>query len=331
MPRTGWSRPCATSTSGSGASASSSSPPTARTTTSSTCRSACRRWSPRPSCMLAQMTYAGVDHCVLQAGGAYGAMTTTTPTSQRSTRKSSPALMHLDEAMAGTPGGLAEVERGVASSALKGIYYNFDGFARHDFAWALDDPGWIRSGIGSPSSGSSSASRCGGAVLRRGRLRREHPLARPHPRPLSGVALPPGHGAAGAPLRGTAPLGAPAGARRGLRPRQPPDRDDVPDHLGRGWDYPYPEAQALIRDFREKLGAEKMMWGSDMPNVERFCTYRQSLDYVRRYCDFLSARRWTWSSAVTPRASTIPTRMTPCSTERQESELDRPIRSSATG
>ena len=26
-----------------------------------------------------------------------------------------------------------------------------------------------------------------------------------------------------------------------------------------------------------------------MPNVERFCTYRQSLDYVRRHCAFLSA------------------------------------------
>ena len=32
------------------------------------------------------------------------------------------------------------------------------------------------------------------------------------------------------------------------------------------------------------------MWGSDMPNVERFCTYKQSLDYVRRYCPFLTAR-----------------------------------------
>ena len=27
-----------------------------------------------------------------------------------------------------------------------------------------------------------------------------------------------------------------------------------------------------------------------MPNVERFCTYKQSLDYVRRYCPFLTAR-----------------------------------------
>jgi predicted TIM-barrel fold metal-dependent hydrolase len=53
------------------------------------------------------------------------------------------------------------------------------------------------------------------------------------------------------------------------------------------WDYPYLEAQALLRSMRDLFGAEKLVWGSDMPNVERFCTYRQSLDYVRRYCDFL--------------------------------------------
>ena len=54
------------------------------------------------------------------------------------------------------------------------------------------------------------------------------------------------------------------------------------------WDYPYPEAQSLIREMRDLFGAEKLLWGSDMPNAERFCTYRQSLDYVRRHCEFLS-------------------------------------------
>ena len=39
---------------------------------------------------------------------------------------------------------------------------------------------------------------------------------------------------------------------------------------------------------RNKYGAGKLIWGSDMPNVERFCTYRQCIDYVRRYCDFLT-------------------------------------------
>ena len=38
----------------------------------------------------------------------------------------------------------------------------------------------------------------------------------------------------------------------------------------------------------DMFGAGKLVWGSDMPNVERFCTYKQSLDYVRRYCDFLT-------------------------------------------
>jgi predicted TIM-barrel fold metal-dependent hydrolase len=54
------------------------------------------------------------------------------------------------------------------------------------------------------------------------------------------------------------------------------------------WDYPYPEAQALIKDLRDRYGATKLVWGSDMPNVERFCTYRQCVDYIRRYCEFLS-------------------------------------------
>jgi predicted TIM-barrel fold metal-dependent hydrolase len=59
---------------------------------------------------------------------------------------------------------------------------------------------------------------------------------------------------------------------------------------GGSWDYPYAEAQALIKDLRDRYGARKLVWGSDMPNVERFCTYRQCLEYVRRHCDFLTAR-----------------------------------------
>ena len=58
---------------------------------------------------------------------------------------------------------------------------------------------------------------------------------------------------------------------------------------GGKWDYPYPEAQSLIEGMRDRFGAAKLIWGSDMPNVERFCTYKQSLDYVKRYCGFLKS------------------------------------------
>jgi len=55
------------------------------------------------------------------------------------------------------------------------------------------------------------------------------------------------------------------------------------------WEYPYPEAQELIRQMRDLFGASKLVWGSDMPNLERFCTYRQCVDYVRKHCAFLTA------------------------------------------
>ncbi len=62
-----------------------------------------------------------------------------------------------------------------------------------------------------------------------------------------------------------------------------------PNHLRRDLGLPLPEAQALTMSLRDQLGAHRLVWGSDMPNVERFCTYRQSLDYVRKYCP--SSRR----------------------------------------
>ncbi len=31
------------------------------------------------------------------------------------------------------------------------------------------------------------------------------------------------------------------------------------------------------------------MWGTDMPIVTRFWSYRQNIDFIRGYCDFLSS------------------------------------------
>ncbi len=54
------------------------------------------------------------------------------------------------------------------------------------------------------------------------------------------------------------------------------------------WDYPYSQVRPLIRELHEELGARKLLWGSDMPNVNRNCTYKQSLDYLVRYCTFIT-------------------------------------------
>jgi predicted TIM-barrel fold metal-dependent hydrolase len=58
-------------------------------------------------------------------------------------------------------------------------------------------------------------------------------------------------------------------------------------------DYPYARAAAHFRQIFDAYGPDRFIWGSDMPNVERYCTYRQSLTYAWDYFDFLdeAARR----------------------------------------
>jgi len=60
-----------------------------------------------------------------------------------------------------------------------------------------------------------------------------------------------------------------------------------PISIGRNYEYPYMEAQQLIRHLYNTLGANRLIWGSDIPNVERYCTYAQSLNYLKEHCNFL--------------------------------------------
>jgi predicted TIM-barrel fold metal-dependent hydrolase len=60
-----------------------------------------------------------------------------------------------------------------------------------------------------------------------------------------------------------------------------------PISIGRNYEYPYQEAQQLIRHLYNTLGANRLVWGSDIPNVERYCTYAQSLNYLQEHCSFI--------------------------------------------
>jgi predicted TIM-barrel fold metal-dependent hydrolase len=54
-----------------------------------------------------------------------------------------------------------------------------------------------------------------------------------------------------------------------------------PIHWARDHEYPFPELKPALRTLYQRVGGERLVWGSDMPNVERNCTYRQSLHYLR--------------------------------------------------
>lgn len=60
------------------------------------------------------------------------------------------------------------------------------------------------------------------------------------------------------------------------------------------WDAPWHEALSLLQAIVEAFGPQRLCWGSDFPASKRFCTYRQSLEAVRSYCQFLSLDDLAW-------------------------------------
>ncbi len=54
-------------------------------------------------------------------------------------------------------------------------------------------------------------------------------------------------------------------------------------------DYPYALARSYVRQAKETVGAESIMWGTDAPALLRLAIYDQLRDWVARHCDFLSA------------------------------------------
>ena len=57
--------------------------------------------------------------------------------------------------------------------------------------------------------------------------------------------------------------------------------------LGGVWDYPMHEVRPTMEKLVERVGVERLMWGTDIPMVLRFYTYRQNLEHIRICSDFL--------------------------------------------
>ena len=59
--------------------------------------------------------------------------------------------------------------------------------------------------------------------------------------------------------------------------------------LGMLFDYPMLQFKPTLEQMVERLGPERIIWGTDVPIVMRYTTYRQSLDQILLYCkDVLS-------------------------------------------
>lgn len=243
-----------------------------------------------PELMLAQMLYAGVDHAVLQAGWGYGAMNDYNAFAQNQYPDKFTALLNVDEGQAHAEPMLKEFDRAHKELGLKGVYFALDALARYGFKPDFDDHKleafWSRIDAAKlpvffeitaiPNYDEASYIR---NVVRLGGLMKRYRNIR------WVLVMGPSVGYFGT----SGQWNFPDEVLAAYRHENLLIEIMFPITWGGVWDYPYPEAQSLIRGMRDLFGASKLIWGSDMPNVERFCTYTQCLDYVRRYCSFLSA------------------------------------------
>jgi predicted TIM-barrel fold metal-dependent hydrolase len=244
-----------------------------------------------PELMLAQMTAAGVDHCVLQAGMSYGVMNDYNAFAQAQYPQRFTGLMNVDDPKGYEPRWLDEVRWAFDRLHLRGLYFQLDSFSRYGFEWDFADarmgPFWelihsLKIPVfieASAVPNYDKASYVANMVRLDGLLERY-----PDMRWLLVMGVPVSFFAK------DGRYNLPAEVERAYRRDNLQIELTYPIMWGGQWDYPYPQAQALIKDLRDRFGAGKLIWGSDMPNVERFCTYKQSVDYIRTYCEFLSAR-----------------------------------------
>ena len=56
-----------------------------------------------------------------------------------------------------------------------------------------------------------------------------------------------------------------------------------PVRIGDLFDYPYREVWPALEAMVERIGPERLMYGTDMPFQNRFCTYRQSRHWIERH------------------------------------------------
>lgn len=61
-----------------------------------------------------------------------------------------------------------------------------------------------------------------------------------------------------------------------------------PVRIGDIWDFPYREIIPTLEAMVENIGADHLLWGTDMPFQNRHCTYRQSRDHIEKYCTSFS-------------------------------------------
>ena len=245
-----------------------------------------------PEYIIAQMDYAGVDRAVLQHDRVYGKLDDFLAECVRRYPDRFIALAQVDEWVGGRDDQLERLRRQVKDLGHSGLYFSTGGFFHDDFRIGVNDPSleplWelvIELGI--------TVHWYAATLLRPerevylGELREFITWAEAHPDVPSVLThgLNNVHYDAGKPGRYSVPQ------EISTLLKIPGWHMELMLHLMAG-DVEFPPYEAglsdLVQTLVEDVGAEKLVWGSDMPACERTVTYKQSMILFQSRCDFLT-------------------------------------------
>ncbi|MCA1647562.1 MAG: amidohydrolase [Chloroflexi bacterium] len=235
-----------------------------------------------PEFMAQQLARAGVDRAVLQNARPYGRLNDYFAEAVRAYPDTFVGLADVDEANAHTDVEIYKLRRAVRDLGLRGLYYANRALFTRGYARMFDDPAFdpfweeVR-GLGIPVFweifGAPDPANVDDTLREIERLNQwaaRWPTVR-------GLWT---HGFAPELVeRMPSPLAELLG------------RDQLmievlyPIYWARTHAYPFTELRPTLQALHRRVGTERLVWGSDMPNVERNCTYRQSLEYLPRLTD----------------------------------------------
>lgn len=239
--------------------------------------------------LVALMDEAGVDRCVLQNDSYYGKLNDFFGDCVRRYPSRFLGTIHVDETRAHEEGSLRELHRGATTLGLRGLFFGAQQYWLGGYEPMLDDeclrPFWAeveRLGLIVYWALSSGPLRDADGYL--DQVRRVCHVLDRHPA-IPSVLV------GGFPLPYLDnPSGVLPAELAALSERENVCFELVfPISVGRTEDFPFPSAQRAVHRLYDRLGPTRLVWGSDAPNVERHCTYRQSLTYLSSYCSFLGA------------------------------------------
>ena len=240
-----------------------------------------------PEQIIAQMDYLGVTKGVVSGGHTYGRLNGYLGDVVRKYPERLYALAAIREWMADDPAVIAELRSAIEVDGLHGLFFDTASIHHEGRPELSDDPVFegfwsVVRELGIPVFWNiTSASPELGAWME------EHAAFTRWLKRYPDIACVYTHGIPLYRFWSNGKLSIPEEIWDGLQAPNVCTEILIPILMGGLWDYPYTEASGLIREYYDRLGSEKLVWGSDMPNVERHCTYTQSLDYLRKYCDFI--------------------------------------------